>query len=92
MGYVSVEGNGLELYVVEVGEAAVVANRATLPQQSQHLDGLVGPGAALGSRYTHGVKLSRELAAYADAHRYPPPRTGVEVGQLLGDHDGLVQR
>ena len=49
-------------------------------------------GAALGDRHADGVELLGELAADADADRDPAARPGVEVGDLLGDDDRVVER
>ena len=43
-------------------------------------------------RHADRVELLRELAADADADREPAARPGVEVGELLGHDDRVVQR
>ena len=78
--------------VVEVEEAPVVGHGPAGPQRPEDLYGLVGAGAALAQRDADGIELVGELAADAHADRDPPPGPGVEVGDLLGHDDRVVER
>jgi hypothetical protein len=67
----------------------VVGSRAAGPQQAQDLHRLVGAGAALGQRHADRVELGRELAADADGD--PAAGSCVEVGELLGRDDRVIE-
>lgn len=70
----------------------MVGDRPAFPEETENLQGLVGPGAALGDRHADGVELAAELAADADADADPATGPGVEVGKLLGHDHRVVQR
>ena len=68
-----------------------VTHGLAAPEQPEHLDALVGPRPALGQRDPERVELLAELTPDADPDRDPPAGAGVEVEQLLGHHDRVVQ-
>ena len=83
---------GVDPEAVEREVASVVDNRLPRPEASQQVDALVGARPTLAGRHADGREVRLVLAADTDPENHASTRSVVQIGYLLGEERGRIER